>query len=41
MAKRKEPSIIWVEDNLIKILPVNSETVYFTDFTNEMYQFYL
>jgi len=38
IAKRKEPSLIWCEDNLIKILPVNCETVYFTDFTNEMYQ---
>ena len=38
MAKRKEPSIIWVEDNLIKILPVNSEIIYFTDYSDKMYQ---
>ena len=38
MAKRKEPSIVWVEDGLIKILPVNSETIYFTDYTGEIYR---
>ena len=38
MAKRKEPAIVWCEDDLIKILPVNSETIYFTDYSDEMYQ---
>jgi len=38
MAKRKEPAIVWHEDGLIKIFPINSEMVYFTDYTDEMYQ---
>lgn len=38
MAKRKEPSIVWHEEGLIRILPVNSETIYFTDYTDELYK---
>lgn len=37
MARRKEPAIVWVEDGLIKVLPVNSKGVYFTDFTECLY----
>lgn len=37
MAKRKEPAQIWVEDNLIKIKPVNCETIYFTDYSKKMF----
>ena len=38
MAKRKEPAIVWHEEGLIKIIPINSETVYFTDYSDEMYR---
>ena len=38
MAKRKEASIVWHEEGLIKILPVNSETIYFADYTDELYR---
>jgi hypothetical protein len=33
MAKRKEPSVVWIEEGLIKILPTNNEIIYFTDYT--------
>jgi len=38
MAKRKEPAIVWHEQGLILILPVNSDTIYFTDYTDKMYK---
>lgn len=38
MAKRKEPAIVWRDGDLIKILPVNSETIYFTDYSDEMFR---
>ena len=38
MAERKEPAVVWYKDGLIKILPVNSETVYFTDYSDEMFK---
>lgn len=35
---KKEPSIVWHENGLIKILPINSETIYFTDYSDELYR---
>ena len=37
MAKRKEPSVVWIEEGLIKILPTNNETIYFTDYNDKLY----
>jgi len=38
MARRKEPAKVWIEGSLIKILPVNSNEVYFTDYDPVIYQ---